>query len=530
MLPLSRKKRFQTEPMHNTSRSTDNSDDELCFSAGILSAVPQSNGKSINTATTSCSRKNITRHDNELDDINVHDNIPKCGLGQAQCDLPRERYVPRPSRSRSRPIKVEEIDYSQSPEKVVRKQHRKGSPCKVADVAVVNNPPLKSDGLDARNEEHRRFLSTKQKDSNQCDRVDARIPASCESASVSSQDKVRVVSKHKIKRLVEMGFGLDKAEEALKSQNGHMDNAIQQLLERSDLEPEQTGLKITGSQEGSGKILRRLRKGRNAIENDESTEQNMLASDPGSCIPEVERIPNKVIKTVQVEIFNSIDNLSRDKACTKAGILSHEAAYNHQNSSSDSDLPTSSNQLSDHESSGSFDKNAHLEEPKHRRNIENGVSDNRNSTEKREKSIIYEIPEKKRRGRPRKTAKVERLNVIQVHEDPFIQADDLIIKEPSTQMDRSLTPILGYNSNNSIDTRDNEACPQNAVDDPKTPSSKSYAGIDSSPLTIEKPNKTRKQDHSRMSNHSPLSKSHVPYRVGLSRSAKITPLLRSLKK
>ena len=519
VLPLGRKKRFETEPMHNTSRFKDDSDDELSFSAGILSAVPHSDSKNINARAISCSRKNITRYDDEPDDINVHDHIPKGELDQAQCDLPRECYIQRPTRSRSRSIKVEEIDHPESPKNLARNQNSTSSPSESVDLAVSNNLPLKSTGSNARDEKDRRPLSMKQKEPYECDWVKTRIPTPCELASLSSQGQVRIVSECKIKHLAEMGFCSVKAEEALRSQNGHMDKAIQELLDCSEVENEQTDLKNAGFQEGR-KTSRRLRKGKRTTEDDKSTEQNNSASDRGSCAPEHERISNRVIKTAQVEIFKSRENLSRDNTCTRIGILSQETPYNVQSSSSDDNLSASNDQLSDYESSKNPNENLHLKKPEHVRNIENQVSDNK---------ICFELPEKKKRGRPRKRAKVDNINVIEVHEDPIIQAEDLVVKEPSPKMGRSLTPLLDYN-NNSIDIKNNEGCPPNAINGPKTPPSNSYAGTDSSPLTMEKSKKTRKHDHGKMSNHSPLSKSHVPYRVGLSRSAKITPLLRSLKK
>lgn len=528
MIPLGRKKRFDTEPMHDTSKLKDDSDDELSFSAGILSAIPYKDAKNIKAGATSCFKIN-TRHNNEPDDINVHDHIPKCALDQTRCDLPHECYIPRPTRSRSRPIKVEEVDYSQSPEKISRKQHRKGFSSESADPAVYNNPPLECDGSYVRDNEDHRLLSTKQKMSYKHDQVETKMPVSGECASACSQDTVQIVSKSKIKHLAEMGFCFVKAEEALRSHDGHMDKAIQQLLELSNMEHKETGLKDAVLQDGTRRTSKRFKKGRKAIENDELIEKSISAPDQTCCTPEFEEIPSRVIKTAHVEIYNSMENLSRDNIYTKVNISSQEPPNPNQTSDSNGNFSASNIQLSNNENSRDFNDVMHLKEFEHVQNIKNETSEDKNSNEETSNTLDNELPEKRRRGRPRKKAKAENLKVVPVHEDPPIQAEDLTMVKPSPDMDRSLTPIPDYN-NNSIDTRRNEGCLSNVTDDPKTPSSKSHAGINSSPLTIEKSKQIRKQDQSRMSDHSPLSKSHVPYRVGLSRSAKITPLLRSLKK
>lgn len=527
LVPLGRKKRFETEPMHDTSKLKDDSDDELSFSAGILSAIPHKDGKNIKAGTTSCIRIN-TRHNKEPDDINVHDHIPKYTLDQTQCDMPHECYIPRPTRSRSRPIKVEEVDYSQSLKKITTKQHRKGSSGESADPAMSNNPMLECDGSYVRDKEDRRLLSTKQKMTFKHDQVETKMPVSGECASACSQDTVQFVSNPKIKHLAEMGFCSVKAEEALRSQDGHMDKAIQQLLKLSSMEHKETGLEDAGLQEGIRRTSKRLKKGRKVIESDELIKKSTSASDQTCCTPEFEVSPSRVIKTAHVEIYNSME-ISRDNIYTKISTSSQGTPNPSQTSDSSGNSFAGNIQLSKNADSGNSNDVMHFKELEHVQNVKNEISENKNSNEETSNAMDNELSERKRRGRPRKKAKAENLDVIPVHEDPIIQAEDLTMVKPSPEMDRPLTPIHDYN-NNSTDTRKNEVCLSNATDDPKTPSSKSYAGTNSSPLTIERSKQARKQDQSRMSNHSPLSKSHVPYRVGLSRSAKITPLLRSLKK
>ena len=512
MLSPNRRKRYKTEPMLMQSGPRDDLDDEISFSAGILSAAVQRESRAISAKDTLRSKRERRGDIHEPDDINVHNNIAICGLDE-QYELPREYYDPRSSRSRSSRIKVEDIDHPPSPEKSAKKQPKKNL-SKYPNFIACDKTPI--DDSDYQSCEHG---DIRQETPQERSHVERMISSPCDPTMSSTQNAVQIILKQKLEVLAEMGFCSVNAEEALIRQNGHLNKAIQTLLDNTDA--------IAESQELPKRNSKRLRKGNQSTRSRETSDNSILKIKNHSEILDNKISSNGALKTAQVEIIKPKVGILRDNLYTKIDIVLQEAPHNDECDSTIEVNETSTGQSNVFQELEDGHANKSNKYKICARCVDNKVADDENNAGTKKKAIDEEQQRRRSsRGRPRKKAK-ENPDTVAVRKDSKVRADAFAVKEETTPKSRASTPLADLN-NNISSTRGREDSYGNTT--PKTPSSKNYIDNGSSPITVENSNQAPKQDKCRSSNHSPLSKSHVPFRVGLSRSARITPLLRSVKK
>ena len=509
-----RRKRFKTEPMCVKPHLRSDADDELCVSAGILSAAVPHESRAINVKATPSLKRGKKRILHEPDDINAHDNMILCGFKDSQQQLPSECNKPRSRGSKTSRIKNEDIDIPLKMENLAKKRHRDNL-SKDSDKVARNDVPS-YDGYD----QGYRHGSIKQEVPGKGVDMEVMNSATAEPTTSEVQIIVQTETKQKLDILEEMGFCPIQAAEVLRGQNGDVDKTVQILLDISTLST------AAEAREPPRRTSKRSRRGNESSHIREPSVFDSSKSETDSGAFQNRTTSSKASRTVQVEVMRPKDQNLRDKLYTKIDILSQEALRTDDDNINDEDCGASikkidrspqlkycnGNDLNEHASSAS--------------SLHREVADCESAAVMEGKATNKEH-QGKGRGNPQKKTNQQTSCAIIIHEDCEPQSKDLAVKELPAVKGRPTTPLADLRSN-STNIVDKEKFYENAS--PKTPPSKGRVINDSSPLMVKIKDQTPKSEKGRPPNHSPLSKSHVPFRVGLSRSARIMPLLRSVKK
>ncbi|KAF1911730.1 hypothetical protein BDU57DRAFT_551790 [Ampelomyces quisqualis] len=357
--------------------------------------------------------------------------------------IPVEQYRPRPSRSRSLKVGVEEpVDYSARPEKAAKANKRRkttGAAASLRSTAAID----------------------------------------------------RVSTPQKVKQICDMGFTPASTGRALKQNNGDVTLTVNWL--------------ITNGM-GEDELAQDTSSRRRPVSKTSNSKQPAAVADvPEDTTEDTIAMESLVEQTDAAKELASTENISADLDVAAPTCMDHSTSPKVQvvilSKSPKPKVPLQTPST----------LNTTSKKAKRRKT----TSDIPESGADHESPLTVEVtPEKKKRGRPKKIIRATASTEI-VQESPLE-----ILKEQQHVKGNTIEPML-WDFTASVASESHAL--ENIPDNPPTPATK----VDvRSPLVVSHtPEQTTKT-----SSHSPASNGKVSYRVGLSKRARIAPLLRIVKK
>ena len=468
-------------PAYGTLHVPDEGDDKLCCQAGILSSNPVSKDKKSALKPGAKLHRTSEYIDVEPDDINALDDTPVVHADEPSSIVPQECYNPKPSRSRSRRIELEDVDYSIRPEREAKRKLKRNKAARSRSKSSIPRVKCESDNEGSRTCEQsirKRYVKHRMLDQDRSHYI--KQGHSISSTPFSPQNHSTALNQ-KLVTMTEMGFDFHKSEEALKHQRGNVDKAVQHLIEENSSAFVQNEVHVGAMKETNSdapRVNRRRHLRRNSSKAVDHQWQEREDSDLNGTAS------NQELREENEDKFEDRRELSESATYMLTEQTKKETQSEHTFTEVTTDIISVS-------------------------------AENQND-------------KKKGRGRPRKKPRVEDVRIDQV-EDESVSENMQNTEDLRVTYQRPTTPLKDRHFN-SLKAQEGPPHEPDPIKSPRTPTTAGANGLSSSPATVENPDNLCKKDRIRKANHSPLSKSHVPYRVGLSRAARITPLLRSVKK
>lgn len=407
--------------------------------------------------------------------------------------LPKERYKPRPSRSRSARVIEEPIDYSIRPERA------------------------------------------------------ARLRAKRNKTSGESIGRVISSSSEKLERICIMGFSPSQAMKALEEASGSFDEAIEWLCSQSANRTQdrvlRTVSKESSSQKSSGELLEKNitdtnnTADRNSV-GPSSQEQKLPSNEAQMIIKSLQKSPkanSRGILHVEIPAISnpSAKMIQAPRQMTteiELGLSSEDLNENLMKTTIPRNNRTGSNRLQNHPVQLIDKVEPVVHQSKRRKTTQ---LEDINKTP----SVVHQSPgppkEKRGRGRPRLNPKPSEPTV-DAHENVGVAQNNF---QPQQNISADVlqkngaSRILGSPSSRdkaiSVATDEAQTSINTPPESPKKQSSSTLKPTVSATRGVQTSPKAKEASSPA---HSPLSKGKVPYRVGLSKRARIAPLLRIVKK